>query len=77
MISSLFISLFLFSFPFFLGMVGLLEAALISLLESVTNMSEGAFSGVAIQIISNSGEGLVSNVLYALLGTSAMSRVRD
>ncbi|XP_057542479.1 transportin MOS14 isoform X2 [Amaranthus tricolor] len=53
----------------------LLEAALISLLESVTNMSEGAFSCVAIQIISNSGEGLVSNVLYALLGTSAMSRV--
>ena len=58
-------------------MAGLLEAALISLLESVTNMSEGAFSCVAIQIISNSGEGLVSNVLYALLGTSAMSRVRD
>lgn len=54
---------------------GLLEAALISLLESVSNMSEDAFSGVVIQVISNSGEGLVSNVLYALLGTSAMSRV--
>ncbi|KNA10892.1 hypothetical protein SOVF_140110 isoform B [Spinacia oleracea] len=53
----------------------LLEAALISLLESVTNMSEEAFTCVAIQVISNSGEGLVSNVLYALLGTSAMSRV--
>ncbi|KMT07811.1 hypothetical protein BVRB_6g146240 [Beta vulgaris subsp. vulgaris] len=53
----------------------LLEAALISLLESVSNMSEDAFSGVVIQVISNSGEGLVSNVLYALLGTSAMSRV--
>lgn len=53
----------------------LLEAALISLLESVTSMSEGAFSGVAVQVICNSGEGLVSNVLYALLGTSAMSRV--
>lgn len=57
-------------------MIGLLEAALISLLESVTNMSEEAFTCVAIQVISNSGEGLVSNVLYALLGTSAMSRVR-
>uniref|UniRef100_A0A803LR72 Exportin-1/Importin-beta-like domain-containing protein n=1 Tax=Chenopodium quinoa TaxID=63459 RepID=A0A803LR72_CHEQI len=53
----------------------LLEAALTSLLESMTNMSEEAFSGVAIQVISNSGEGIVSNVLYALLGTSAMSRV--
>ncbi|KAL9231542.1 hypothetical protein vseg_006761 [Gypsophila vaccaria] len=53
----------------------LLEAALFSLFESVTNMSDGAFSGVAIQVISNSGEGLISNVLYALLGTSAMSRV--
>uniref|UniRef100_A0A803MML9 Exportin-1/Importin-beta-like domain-containing protein n=1 Tax=Chenopodium quinoa TaxID=63459 RepID=A0A803MML9_CHEQI len=53
----------------------LLEAALTSLLESMTNMSEEAFSGVAIQVICNSGEGIVSNVLYALLGTSAMSRV--
>ncbi|GMH25651.1 hypothetical protein Nepgr_027494 [Nepenthes gracilis] len=52
-----------------------LEVSLASLLECMTNISEGAFSGVAIQVISNSGEGLVSNVLYALLGTSAMSRV--
>ncbi|KAH9622089.1 hypothetical protein KSS87_005277 [Heliosperma pusillum] len=54
----------------------LLEAALFSLFEAVRNMSEGAFNGVAIQVISNSGEGLISNVLYALLGTSAMSRVQ-
>ena len=53
-----------------------MDAALISLLESMTHMSEGAFGGVAVQVISNSGEGLVSNVVYALLGTSAMSRVR-
>ncbi|GAB4848593.1 hypothetical protein Ancab_003300 [Ancistrocladus abbreviatus] len=51
-----------------------LEASLASLLEYMTNISEGAFSGVAVQVISNSGEGLVSNVVYALLGTSAMSR---
>ncbi|KAJ8430772.1 hypothetical protein Cgig2_013238 [Carnegiea gigantea] len=55
--------------------VGLLDAALISLLESMTHMSGGGFGGVAVQVISNSGEGLVSNVVYALLGTSAMSRV--
>lgn len=30
---------------------------------------------MAIQVISHSGEGLVSNVVYALLGVSAMSRV--
>lgn len=30
---------------------------------------------MAIQVISRSGEGLVSNVVYALLGVSAMSRV--
>lgn len=53
----------------------LLDSALISLLESMTHMSGGGFGGVAVQVISNSGEGLVSNVVYALLGTSAMSRV--
>ncbi|CBI21232.3 hypothetical protein VitviT2T_022090 [Vitis vinifera] len=52
-----------------------LEVGLISLLESMTCIPEGSFSAVAIQVISHSGEGLVSNVVYALLGVSAMSRV--
>ncbi|GAB2278317.1 hypothetical protein Dimus_013002, partial [Dionaea muscipula] len=53
----------------------LLEVTLSSLLKSMSDISEEGFSGVAVQVISNSGEGLVSNVVYALLGTSAMSRV--
>ncbi|KAL9267323.1 hypothetical protein AKJ16_DCAP26464, partial [Drosera capensis] len=53
----------------------LLEVSLVSFLESMTNISEGTFSSVAVQVISNDGEGLVSNLVYALLGTSAMSRV--
>uniref|UniRef100_A0A5B7BA30 Putative importin-13 isoform X2 n=1 Tax=Davidia involucrata TaxID=16924 RepID=A0A5B7BA30_DAVIN len=52
-----------------------LEVGLTSLLESMTCISEGSFDAIAIQVISHSGEGLVSNVVYALLGVSAMSRV--
>ncbi|KAL0014887.1 hypothetical protein SO802_001956 [Lithocarpus litseifolius] len=52
-----------------------LDAGLASLLECLTCISEGSFSAIAIQVISRSGEGLVSNVVYALLGVSAMSRV--
>ena len=67
--------LFLF-FNLFLSFLGFLEVGLISLLESMTCIPEGSFSAVAIQVIYRSGEGLVSNVVYALLGVSAMSRVR-
>ncbi|KAJ0113289.1 hypothetical protein Patl1_02486 [Pistacia atlantica] len=52
-----------------------LEEGLASLLGSMTCIPEGSFSAMAIQLISHSGEGLVSNVVYALLGVSAMSRV--
>ncbi|XP_010249401.1 PREDICTED: transportin MOS14 isoform X2 [Nelumbo nucifera] len=52
-----------------------LEVALTSLLESMSCMTEGSFSAMAIQVISHSGEGLISNVIYALLGVPAMSRV--
>lgn len=52
-----------------------LEIGLTSLLESMTCISEGSVSGMTIQVMSHSGEGLVSNVVYALLGISAMSRV--
>ncbi|XP_068335022.1 uncharacterized protein [Pyrus communis] len=53
-----------------------LEVGLASLLDSsMTCISEGSFSAMAIQVISHSGEGLVSNLIYALLGVSAMSRV--
>lgn len=52
-----------------------LEVGLASLLESMTCISEGSFSDMAIQVVSRSGEGLLSNVVYALLGVSAMSRV--
>lgn len=41
----------------------------------MTSIPEGSFNAMAIHVISHSGEGLVSNVVYALLGVSAMSRV--
>ncbi|KAB1211378.1 Transportin-3 [Morella rubra] len=52
-----------------------LDAGLASLVECIPCIPEGSFSAKAIQVISHSGEGLVSNVVYALLGVSAMSRV--
>ncbi|MBA0583236.1 hypothetical protein Gorai_014101 [Gossypium raimondii] len=53
-----------------------LEVGLASLLESMTFSPEGSFGATSIQVISHSGEGLVSNIVYALLGVSAMSRVQ-
>lgn len=52
-----------------------LEVSLTSMLESLACITEGSLSAVAIQVLSHSGEGLISNVIYALLGVSAMSRV--
>ncbi|XP_042502034.1 transportin MOS14 isoform X4 [Macadamia integrifolia] len=52
-----------------------LEVSLSTLFESMSCITEGSFGAVAVQVISHSGEGLVSNVVYALLGVSAMSRV--
>lgn len=46
------------------------------MLESMGCITEESFSAVAIHVLSRSGEGLVSNVVYALLGVSAMSRVQ-
>ncbi|KAH0973072.1 hypothetical protein GBA52_025228 [Prunus armeniaca] len=54
-----------------------LEVGLASLLDSMTCTPEGSFSAMAIQVISHSGEGLVSNLIYALLGVSAMSRLQQ
>lgn len=43
----------------------------------MNRISEGSFEAMTIQVISHSGEGLVSSVVYALLGVSAMSRVSE
>ena len=45
------------------------------MLESLACITEGSLSAVVIHVLSRSGEGLISNVVYALLGVSAMSRV--
>ncbi|XP_019161491.1 PREDICTED: transportin MOS14 isoform X3 [Ipomoea nil] len=65
-------------------MSNFLEVSLTALLESVAHVSEmqpiaciseRSVEAMAIKVISQSGEGLVSNLVYALLGVSAMSRV--
>ncbi len=58
-----------------LTLLGFLEVSLASLLESMNSIPEGSYGALTIQVISHSGEGLVSSVVYALLGVSAMSRV--
>ncbi|OAY85542.1 Transportin-3 [Ananas comosus] len=52
-----------------------LEVSLTSMLESIACITEGSLSAVAIHVLSRSGEGVLSNLIYALLGVSAMSRV--
>ncbi|CAI0555773.1 unnamed protein product [Linum tenue] len=52
-----------------------LEVTLDVMLESINSMLEGSYCCIAIQLIARRGEGLVSNIVYALLGVSAMSRV--
>ncbi|XP_057718878.1 transportin MOS14 isoform X1 [Arachis stenosperma] len=52
-----------------------LDVGLVTLLEHINCILEGSFNATTIHVISHSGEGLVSNVVYALLGVSAMSRV--
>jgi hypothetical protein len=59
----------------FFESLGFLDVGLVSLLECMNCIIEGSFNATAIHVISHSGEGLVSNVVYALLGVSAMSRV--
>ncbi|KAF2301703.1 hypothetical protein GH714_028725 [Hevea brasiliensis] len=54
-----------------------LEVSLASLLESMNSIPEGSYGALTIQVISHSGEGLVSSVVYALLGVSAMSRLHQ
>lgn len=55
---------------------GFLEVGLTSFLET-TDTIEGSFIAIIIQVSSHCGEALVSNLIYALLGVSAMSRVRS
>ncbi|CAN1126567.1 hypothetical protein LINPERHAP2_LOCUS3492 [Linum perenne] len=52
-----------------------LEVTLAFLLEPINSIPEESFCCITVQLISRSGEGLVSNIVYALLGVSAMSRV--
>lgn len=55
---------------------GFLEVGLTYLLEKNVFIVEESVEAMAILVISHTGEGLVSNLVYALLGISAMSRVR-
>ncbi|KAF8650838.1 hypothetical protein HU200_063746 [Digitaria exilis] len=52
-----------------------LEVVLAAVLESPECISDGSPGVALIQILARCGEGLLSNVLYALLGISALSRV--
>ncbi|KAK6155333.1 hypothetical protein DH2020_009581 [Rehmannia glutinosa] len=51
------------------------EVGLVFLLEPEPSTSERSVQEMVIRVISLSGEGLISNLVYALLGVSAMSRV--
>ncbi|KAF8775876.1 hypothetical protein HU200_004124 [Digitaria exilis] len=55
--------------------LGFLEVVLAAVLESPECVPDGSPGVALIQILACCGEGLLSNVLYALLGISALSRV--
>lgn len=61
----------------FSSFIGFLEVSLSSMIETVNSISEGSFSVVSVQVVSHCGEGLLSNLVYALLGVAAMSRVNN
>ncbi|XP_024319110.1 transportin MOS14 isoform X2 [Brachypodium distachyon] len=54
-----------------------LDVSLTAVLESPECLSDGSRDVVLVQILARCGEGLMSNVLYALLGVSALSRVKS
>lgn len=54
---------------------GFLDVGLGFLLQPVGSTSERSVQDMVIKVISLSSEGLISNLVYALLGVSAMSRV--
>lgn len=66
-----------FIYTMILISIGFLEVSLSSMIESVNCISEGSFSVVSVQVVSHCGEGLLSNLVYALLGVAAMSRVNN
>ncbi|KAL6509129.1 hypothetical protein OROGR_022439 [Orobanche gracilis] len=60
----------------FMSFVGFLEVGLGFLVNPEASTFVRAVQDMVIRIVSVSGEGLVSNLVYALLGVSAMSRVK-
>ncbi|WVZ51352.1 hypothetical protein U9M48_002505 [Paspalum notatum var. saurae] len=54
-----------------------LEVGLAAVLESLDCILDGSPAMVLIQIVARCGECLLSNILYALLGVSALSRVKS
>uniref|UniRef100_A0A1D1XES3 Transportin-3 n=1 Tax=Anthurium amnicola TaxID=1678845 RepID=A0A1D1XES3_9ARAE len=52
-----------------------LDVSINYLFECMASVAEGSLIAVIIHVIARSGEGLISNLVYALLGVSAMSRV--
>ncbi|RAL47986.1 hypothetical protein DM860_016187 [Cuscuta australis] len=51
------------------------SVASVSEVQPIACICEVSVEAMSIQVISHSGEGLISNLMYALLGVSAMSRV--
>lgn len=54
---------------------GFFEVGIAFLVEPEASQSERSIQDMVIRVISLSSEGLISNLVYALLGVSAMSRV--
>lgn len=59
----------------FTSLAGFLEVGIAFLVEPEASVSARSAQDMVMKIVSVCGEGFVSNLVYALLGVSAMSRV--
>lgn len=58
-----------------MSFTGFLEVGIGFLVEPEASISERSVQDTVMRAVSQCGEGFISNLVYALLGVSAMSRV--
>lgn len=69
-------NILLLHFKVLMKLSGFLEMGVGLLVEAEASVSARSVQGMVMRVVSVCGEGLISNLVYALLGVSAMSRVK-
>ena len=69
-------NMLLLHFKVLMRLSGFLEMSIGVLVEADASIPARSVQDMVMRVISICGEGLISNLVYALLGVSAMSRVK-